>query len=850
MAHTGRGRFFRWFERIPLQWISILVGVLCGLLVWLVLDPIQSRALSEIFQGELELQLDRRARDSRYRFEQYLRQWQIAAHGLSQHWRLVNHVQLPDWESRQLYPKTYIESQPAWLEMGHPMVGSVAPSQVVLLDAKDRVREIFHQQDTPFPVARAAKGYSGRDGAVVTNVWQAPYLIAWATIDDPHGRKRAVLMLVIPIDEQFLLESQQAVTDDGSVVGLLDADRQVLLSSSDEKRVLRNSKLSQWEDNYLVTSQSFTAYEGSDQNIQFATLISRKRVEQTSQRILASERRERLLEAAAFVAVFSLLFFFVSARLNHFLHRISILGRRALNIEQPVQDRGNQLLVLEAWIQDYFQRVGAAQDEVQREHETQIHDSEVLKSTLLDTALDSIITVDSAAKVVEVNATAERTFGFERDHLLGQSITQQLIHTDDRARFRKLLEACRSLPKGASACSPEGFLATDVNGVEKPVECSAVPIYMHEQRLFTLYLRDVSERRKAEREIQSLAKFTSENPSPVLRINNRGVITYANAASEPLLDYWGCELAQTLPLYWRNLVLETLEVGHNREYELASDGQIFSLLLAPIVELGYVNIYGRDITQVRSAEQQSRQHQSELVHVCRVSTMGEMATGLAHELNQPLAAIVNFASGCVRRLQAGIGGEAELVDAMAQITVQAERAGEIIKRLRSLVGKKPHEQILVNLNELVIEVASFVEYEANKRSVEIILDLAGEGLPVKVDLVQIEQVLLNLVRNAIQVLQQVEVSQRRLTLVTCRLDERQVEIQVRDTGPGISPDIMEHLFDAFFSTKESGMGMGLAISRKIIEDHQGDIFVTTELGHGTEFTVILPTDPKLELPGY
>jgi C4-dicarboxylate-specific signal transduction histidine kinase len=230
--------------------------------------------------------------------------------------------------------------------------------------------------------------------------------------------------------------------------------------------------------------------------------------------------------------------------------------------------------------------------------------------------------------------------------------------------------------------------------------------------------------------------------------------------------------------------------------------------------------------------------------------MGEMSTGLAHELNQPLAAIINFASGCVRRIQSGVGGEAELVDAMAQITAQAERAGEIIKRLRAMVTKRPQEHEVVNLNHMLLEVASFTEFEANRHRVEVSLGLSDEILPVKVDLVQIEQVLLNLVRNAIDAMKVIPSGDRRLLLQTRRIDATHVEVVVQDTGPGIAADAVEHLFDAFFSTKESGMGMGLPISKKIVEAHYGELSVDTKPGAGAAFHVLLPTDPALVLPGF
>jgi signal transduction histidine kinase len=413
-----------------------------------------------------------------------------------------------------------------------------------------------------------------------------------------------------------------------------------------------------------------------------------------------------------------------------------------------------------------------------------------------------------------------------------------------------MLGQCIKRGVGPGQCRDQPMLAETANGEEKAIECSVISVHLPQQTLFNVYLRDVSGRRQAEREIASLAKLASENPNPVLRINNKGVIVYANDASEPLLDYWDCERGQTLPLYWRNLVANALKEGTDKVYEINLDEQIFSLQLAPISELDYVNIYGRDFTQMRMAEMQSRQHQSELVHVCRLSTMGEMSTGLAHELNQPLSAIINFASGCVRRLQSGSGGEAELVDAMAQITVQAERAGEIIKRLRSLVGKRPQEREAVNLNHLVLEVASFIEFEANSQRVEVCVELSDEVLPVMVDLVQIEQVLLNLVRNAIDAMKQVDISQRKLLLKTERINNEMVQVLVNDTGPGMPAETLEHLFDAFFSTKESGMGMGLRISQKIMQDHHGMIEVMSEVDKGSSFHVILPTDPKLELPGF
>lgn len=249
-------------------------------------------------------------------------------------------------------------------------------------------------------------------------------------------------------------------------------------------------------------------------------------------------------------------------------------------------------------------------------------------------------------------------------------------------------------------------------------------------------------------------------------------------------------------------------------------------------------LYMHDISAVRRAEQASRQHQAELVHVCRLSTLGEVATGMAHELNQPLSAIVNFANGASRRLRAEQIDREALIRAMGQITSQAERASEIIRRLRVLVAKQPPSRVTTDLNHLVREVCSFVEYDAERLGLAIALDLAPRPIPVHVDLVQIEQVLLNLVRNALDALETMPCAARRLHIRTTT-KANDAEVRIEDNGPGIEPAQMGQLFDPFYSTKATGMGMGLTISKTIIDDHQGQIWAESTPGESTQFYVVL-----------
>jgi PAS domain S-box-containing protein len=508
-----------------------------------------------------------------------------------------------------------------------------------------------------------------------------------------------------------------------------------------------------------------------------------------------------------------------------------------------VIERGNQLFVLEDWIQQFIQLVRDTRDEMRQQHESEMQESEMLKQAIMETALDSIITIDLQGCIIEFNHTAELTFGCDRDQVMGRLFSSLILDSSSGRQFNRLLQQVLEVG-AASAELRHEMVALKAQWEPFPVELAIKPIRLKNRTAFTVYLHDISSRRRAEHEIRSLARFASESPNPLLRVNRPGVITYANAASNHLLDYWGCTRSQTLPLYWQNRVVDILTSGEVWRTQLICGNHVYSLLFAPVQDQGYVNLYGRDITGERQAEQLAREHQQELVHVCRLSTLGEMATGLAHELNQPLAAIANYANGCIRRLQASDTEAEDIRYALGQISAQSSRAGEIIRRLRGMVGKQPPIRAVSDINQLVREVCFFVEFEARKAGVVIEQELSLTPLPSKIDLVQIEQVLLNLVRNALDALLDVPEQERRLIIQTVMHGRDWVQVRVLDSGPGINEVAMAHLFEPFFTTKASGMGMGLAISQTIVQDHNGSITAGRSEPEGTCFSVMLPSYGK------
>ncbi len=838
---------FRLLRLLPMPVIAIMIGLVAGFGVWMVLDQVQSRAVGRIFDKELRARLDLRSRESLLRFDQYMANYAATARLLANHRRLAQYLEPLFWfPEEDVDPIVYEGFRPFWLPDFFGRNALLTPSHVMLIDSRGRVREIYQAGDLKLPddmLADAPQWVGAGDDVrtLMARVDDQPYLVVSDRVEDAGGYAMGHLVVVVPIDEQFLIASEGPISADSSAVALVDADEQRILASNEPQELLPGTQLDQWADDFLVTSQSLPEYEGSNWNMLFATFIPNSSVAKMSERVVQFERNQRVIAALVFIAVFTLVIYLVSARLNKVLKRMSRFSQRALNIEQPGFKRGgNQLLLLEDWIQHFTHLVLKAREEMSRKHEHEMRETEALKAAIMEASLDAIVTLNRAGEIVDYNPMAESMLSFSRGDIIGNDFTRRFLDPGDHAAFVGMLqESVRRHRQDMQPHARGELWARRADGSRFPVEISIVPIDIDAERVYTLYIHDATKRKQAEREIKSLARFASESPSPILRVSGDGLIAYANAASLPLLEAWLTGPGKRLPEDWIGEVRAALDEGQNREYEDDQGSQIYSLLFVPIQDLGYVNIYARDITAVRRAEQESRQHQSELVHVCRLSTMGEVATGMAHELNQPLSAIVNYANGASRRLQGGIGDSDALVDAMRHISTQAQRAGEIIRRLRALVGKQPPIRSAVDLNYLVREVCGFVEFETGKLDLQVQLQLAEGEIPVNVDLVQIEQVLLNLVRNALDALEEKPVGERELMIGTSMQDGRAL-ISVRDNGLGIPPDRMLHLFDPFFTTKETGMGMGLPISQTILENHDGSIWAESEPGVGTTFYVRLP----------
>ena len=254
-----------------------------------------------------------------------------------------------------------------------------------------------------------------------------------------------------------------------------------------------------------------------------------------------------------------------------------------------------------------------------------------------------------------------------------------------------------------------------------------------------------------------------------------------------------------------------------------TDGRMVSLHIAT------------DITERRRTEELYLQQQEKLALTARLVAVGEMASTLAHELNQPLAAIANYNMGCARRLRSGEWDVAELTDAVEKSAAQAARASSVIQRLREFVASRQPTLVACDINDVVRGVRSTIEVEAGQHSVRLSLALS-ETIPyVRADQTLMEQVILNLARNAIDAMEDTPLEERELCIRSQSSRKDTIEVEVADRGRGINPEIEANLFSPFFSTKPHGMGLGLHISRSIVEAHGGHLWITPNGERGTLF---------------
>ena len=489
---------------------------------------------------------------------------------------------------------------------------------------------------------------------------------------------------------------------------------------------------------------------------------------------------------------------------------------------------------------------------------------------LLEATFDAVVIMDDRGRISAFNRSAEEMFGYRAADTLGRNVSM-LMTSGDRAAHDDHLR--RYLAGGEAHILGRGrdVRVRHRDGSEFEVFLSVGRIPNTEPPQFVGFLHDTSLRRKAlatlehERQVNRLyldlaqVMLVATNRSGAVQLVNQRALRVLRVDATQIIDCnWvdSCVAPDDRGIArnaFRALLMSGSDEPQSSEYHVrASDGEDrfitwrgVSLRDANNVATG-VMLSGEDITDQRRAENEAHRALERMNNVSRLATMGEMAAGISHELNQPLAAIANYAQACARLLRLPAPDMPEISGALEQISGQALRAGEIIRRIRSLVRNEDVRRETQDINELIREVHTLLASDARVHDGRLELDLAPALPRVTVDGVQIQQVLMNLVHNAFEaqgtdmIRAEINGTAFEVRIATRPTDAGDVEVSVSDLGPGLAGEVEQRIFEPFFTTKPAGTGLGLAISRSIIKAHDARLGYRANQPRGACFYFVLP----------
>ena len=476
--------------------------------------------------------------------------------------------------------------------------------------------------------------------------------------------------------------------------------------------------------------------------------------------------------------------------------------------------------------------------------EEALRESEGKHKTLIDSSLTGIF-IHQDRRYVFLNNKFADIHGYKPQELLGKD-PMTLIHPDDKEALKKM--ASKRLRKETV---PEQYEVRRVKKDGEPIWCQMMATVIdYEGRLAIMgNLVDISDRKQAEDERESLARFPSENPSPIMRIAEDGTILYGNAASQALLNTWACEVGEPLPDKWREVTLDVLTYGSNKDAEVECVNRVFSLTFASIEGAEYVNIYGLDITERKQAEEKLKHYsemlkdmvdqrtkeledaQEQLIRREKLATLGHIAGGVAHELRNPLGAIRNSYYFLNMVLE---DPRQEVKEALALIDKEVVTSERIIKSLLDFGRPEAFAPRKVDIKEVIQTALARVSVPVNIQ----VVTQSSETLPeIPGDSEQLTQIIGNLITNAVQAMS----DGGRLVVKSEAPDSGRVTISLSDTGAGIADDDKTKVFEPLFTTKAKGIGLGLSLCKLSVDSHGGSIEVESEVGKGSTFTVSLPT---------
>jgi two-component system, LuxR family, sensor kinase FixL len=494
---------------------------------------------------------------------------------------------------------------------------------------------------------------------------------------------------------------------------------------------------------------------------------------------------------------------------------------------------------------------------------------ELSAELLVDAVTDvGIYVLDAEGRVASWNTGAERIEGWRADEILGRHFSV-FFPPEDVAAGKPDMELAVVRERGRY--QEEGPRVRK-DGTPFMAQVTITPLQDKAGRLigYAKVTRDISERVAADEALKTreahLRSILETVPDAMIVIDEKARIQSFSATAERLFGHAPEELVGEnvrilMPSPYReqhdSYMARYLTTGERRiigigrvVVGLRKDGSTFPMELSVgemRLETGrYFTGFVRDLTERQNTEARLQELQAELIHMSRFTALGEMASTLAHEINQPLTAIINYLKGCRRLLEQSPDERAPMLrNAVEKAAEQALRAGQVIRHLREFVARGEAERHVEHLLKLIQEASALALVGAKERGVRVSYRFDPAAELVLADRIQIQQVLLNLIRNAIEAME--DAPRRELLVATAAKDEGMAEVSVTDTGTGLAPDVAEQLFQPFITTKKHGMGVGLSICRTIVEAHGGKIWAESKPGQGTAFRFTLRAVKEEEL---
>jgi len=483
---------------------------------------------------------------------------------------------------------------------------------------------------------------------------------------------------------------------------------------------------------------------------------------------------------------------------------------------------------------------------------------------IVDSALDAVVSMDADGFVTDWNKQAEEIFGWTRTEALGRRMAETIIPMRYRPSHESGLRHFFKTGEGPVLNRRIEVTAIRRDGEEFPAELSITPLKVGDSWTFSAFIRDISDRKRSEEQLRTselnLRRMTETIPEMLWSATPEGAVDYCNAR---VLDYTGLAQDEIAGAGWAVTVhpddaenmartwAHSVRTGNLFQSEFrcrrASDGMyrwcVSSALPLRGSDGGILKWYGTivDFHDRRQAQEGLRNAQAELAHVNRVMTMGELTASIAHEVSQPLAAIVASGDSCTAWL-ANQPPNLERARAAAYRVIQAAtQASETVQRIRALFKKTTAGATAVDVNAVIEDTVSLLRHETQRHRISVRIELENDVPSVSADRVQLQQVILNLVMNAIESTASAGSEPKRLLVQSKLPNPGELLVSVKDTGAGIDAAHADRLFAPFFTTKPQGIGMGLPISRSIIEAHGGRLWAEKNEPRGAAFHFILPT---------